>query len=124
MAVKKRPATKKAVTKKGKAKTSKGVRYSTAQKKAIIDFVNKVNAERGRGGITAAVKKFGVTALTISNWIKKEGATPTKVPAVTKSGSSSEAVLKSMLTLQQEITGLEQQLAAKRKSFEQLKKKL
>jgi hypothetical protein len=129
MAVKKRAAikkasTKKAATKQSKAKSSKGVRYSEDQKKAVIDFVNQVNAERGRGGVTAAVKKFGVTALTISNWIKKIGAPAVTSAAPAKAESSSEAVLKSLLSLQEEITGLQQQLAAKRKVFDQLKKKL
>ena len=33
-------------------------------------LVEKVNAERGRGGITAAAKKFGVTPLTIGAWMR------------------------------------------------------
>lgn len=63
-----------------KKNPSKGKRYSAKQKQQVIDFVNQVNATKGRGGQAAASKKFGITPLTISAWLKKAGAT-TKVAA-------------------------------------------
>lgn len=59
-------------------KTSRGKRYSDAEKAEIIDFVNKMNSEKGRGGQSAASKKFKISPLTISSWLKKSGA-PKKV---------------------------------------------
>lgn len=54
----------------GKAK-----RYTTEEKQEILDFISS----QGRGGQSAAVKKYGVTAATISNWKKKlKGGAPTK----------------------------------------------
>ena len=38
-------------------------RYSEAQRSEILSFIEKYNAEHGRGGQTAAVKKFGTTTL-------------------------------------------------------------
>jgi transposase-like protein len=52
---------------------SKGKRYTEKEKAQVLAFVDKTNATKGRGGITAASKKFGVTPLTISNWLKKVG---------------------------------------------------
>ena len=50
-----------------------GVRYSDSQKKEVVDFVAKYNAANGRGGQSAAVKKYKVTPLTISSWLKAAG---------------------------------------------------
>ena len=61
---------------KPKAK-AKGKRYTPQQKARVLDFVAKTNAAKGRGGITAASKKFKVTPLTISNWIKSAKAPKT-----------------------------------------------
>jgi hypothetical protein len=55
---------------KKKRNTDKGKRYTADEKKAIIDLVNKVNADKGRGGQSAASKQFGVSQLTISAWLK------------------------------------------------------
>lgn len=52
-------------------KTAK--RYSEPERAEILDFIEKFNQENGRGGQTAAIKKFKVTALTIGNWNKRNG---------------------------------------------------
>lgn len=66
----------------------RGKRYTPEQKQEIIDFVMAHNSEHGRGGQSAAVKKYGLSALTIGNWLKKGGlaggrgrGTSTLVPA-------------------------------------------
>lgn len=56
-------------TKKAKGK-GKGTRYSAEEKAEILDFA----ANYGRGGQTAAAKKFNVSPLTISNWKKSPAA--------------------------------------------------
>jgi len=81
-------------TKNKKAVTT-GIRYSDAQKKEIVDYVIQYNSSKGRGGQSAASKKFKVTPLTISAWIKSSGnkakaapkAKPAKAP---KSASQSK----------------------------------
>jgi transposase-like protein len=49
---------------------NKGRRYSLAEKSVVIAHVERINVERGRGGITHASKEFGVSPLTITNWLK------------------------------------------------------
>lgn len=58
---------------KSKKAAPTGVRYTDAQKKEVVDFVAKYNSENGRGGQSAAAKKFKVTQLTISAWLKAFG---------------------------------------------------
>lgn len=57
-----------------KKSTAKGKRYSDAQKQEVVAYVNKVNAEQGRGGQAAAVKKYGISVLSIAGWLKAAGA--------------------------------------------------
>lgn len=59
-------------TKKRKAPAT-GVRYSDAQKTEIVNFIKQYNSTNGRGGQSAAAKKFKVTPLTISAWLKAAG---------------------------------------------------
>ena len=71
---------------KPKKAASKGKRYTDTEKQVIVSYVNDFNAKNGRGGQAAAVKKFGVTALTITGWLKtvkpaKAAAAPAKAPA-------------------------------------------
>lgn len=56
-----------------RAKVPQGTRYTEEQKKAVLDYVAQVNAKKGRGGMTAAARKFKITPLTVSNWIAKLG---------------------------------------------------
>lgn len=49
---------------------AKGRRYTNKEKADIIAFVDKVNADKGRGGQSAASKKYKISPLTISSWIR------------------------------------------------------
>ncbi|HVJ44762.1 MAG TPA: HAD-IB family phosphatase, partial [Luteolibacter sp.] len=71
-------------------KTSKGKRYSAEEKGDIVAFVEKHNAENGRGGQSAAAKKFGISQLTIASWLKSGGAS-TGAKRGRKPGSGSAA---------------------------------
>jgi len=62
----KKPSIKKAIKKAVKT----GTRYSEAEKQKILDFV-KSNA--GHGVMNKAMKEFGVSYISLRNWIKKEG---------------------------------------------------
>jgi transposase-like protein len=100
-----------------KKKASKGKRYTDEQKAEILAFVEA----QGRGGQAAAVKKFGVTALTISTWRKKAGGVSAastkapKAPKVVKGDSWSK-----MVALKKEIDSLETELGAKKTAFGKL----
>lgn len=56
-----------------KKKSVKGVRYTDAQKKEVVNFVTTFNAANGRGGQSKAAAKFGVSALTVMAWLKGAG---------------------------------------------------
>lgn len=58
-------------TKKGNT----GKRYTDAQKKQILEFV----AAKGRGGISAATKKFGVSYIALKRWMNGGGETRGRV---------------------------------------------
>jgi transposase-like protein len=59
----------------------RGVRYTDAQKKEVIDFVANFNAENGRGGQSKAAEKFNISQITVAAWLKTSGA-----PAKLKKG--------------------------------------
>ena len=49
----------------------RGKRYTLQEKAEVLDFVDRYNAEHGRGGQTAATKKFQLSPLSISSWRKQ-----------------------------------------------------
>jgi hypothetical protein len=59
--------------KKSKSTTSslRGKRYTLQEKAEVLEFVDRFNAEHGRGGQTAATKKFQLSPLSISSWRKQ-----------------------------------------------------
>lgn len=64
-------------------------RYSAAEKKAVVDFVADYDAKNGRGGKSAAAKKFKVSPLTVASWIKAPAKkSAKKVSAAKKSPKS------------------------------------
>ncbi len=127
----------KKTAKKAAANASRGKRYTQAEKNKVVAFVNQVNAEKGRGGVAAASREFGVTQLTIANWVKKGGAPAAQAApagrkmaakkASKKAGrkaSSGRSALHELVALDDEIAALEAELAAKKDRFEQLKAKI
>ncbi|OYU98169.1 MAG: hypothetical protein CFE26_28040 [Verrucomicrobiales bacterium VVV1] len=69
-----------------KKKATKGKRYTEAEKAEIIQLVES----HGRGGGTAAAKKFGVSPLTVSNWKKAAAGGSVKSPKSSKSTGTIE----------------------------------
>ena len=94
-----------------KAKNSKGRRYTAEEKASIIEHVEKVNASKGRGGQTAASKKFGISMLTISNWMKK-------TPAAKGRGAGKSKTVNGALA---KLAGLHSQIEAKQKEITKLR---
>jgi transposase-like protein len=73
-----------------KKKTSTGVRYTDAEKQEVVAFVAKYNTDNGRGGQSAAAKKFKVTPLTVAAWLKAAGK-PAKNKAAAKPAKAAKA---------------------------------
>lgn len=98
-------------------KVSKGKRYTADEKQAVVDFVNNHNAENGRGGVTAAVKKFGASALTIASWVK---AVPGAGKAGRGRGVSGSAATSKRGNVLAELSKLDGIIAGKRKELDAL----
>jgi len=104
------------MAKKGKAK-----RYSDAEKKEILDFISA----QGRGGQTAAVKKYKVTAATISSWKKKMGGSSTASSTkATASGSKERRALQQLDAILAEIEVTEKRLGQLQAKYAKAKAKL
>ena len=114
----------KAKKKAAKGKVAHGKRYSDAVKSRVIEFVNQINSEKGRGGISAAAKKCGASPLSISNWVKK-GRSTVKA-AVAKAGSrprsgSRDNILHELTSLNRTITKRRRELDELEARFAKLK---
>jgi hypothetical protein len=68
---------------KAPAKAKKGIRYTAELKQEVVDFVVAYNSANGRGGQSQAAKKFNLSVITVSTWLKKGGA-KAKVAKVSK----------------------------------------
>ncbi len=74
-----------------KKASPKGVRYTDAQKKEVIDFAVAYNAANGRGGQSKAAAKFGISQLTVASWLKGAGASSPKKAKAVKAAKAPKA---------------------------------
>jgi transposase-like protein len=77
-----------------KKESTKGIRYTDAQKKEVVDFAVSYNAANGRGGQSKAAEKFSISQLTIAGWLKASGAPSSKgnkAPKVAKAAKAAKA---------------------------------
>ena len=127
-----KPKSKKVASKGKVAKTNaRGTRYTPEQKAEILDFVNQVNEEKGRGGAAAAARKFGISQITIGLWVKKggkpsaskkssaKGATRGRPKAV---GNGVASKLRRLADLHEEISAAEAGLKSLKAEYTALKK--
>ena len=103
------------------SRKSKGKRYTDKEKAQVLAFVEKTNAEKGRGGITAASTKFGITPLTISNWMRKSGVASTRGA---HSNVNFAANLRRLADLHESISKKEAELLKLQREYAALKRKL
>lgn len=105
--------------------SAKGKRYTEKEKNDILAFVDKVNTEKKRGGQSEASKKFGISQLTISNWIKSRGVASPK--AYKLSGGPKlgyAATLNKLTALAKTIDKTEAELSRLKAQFNALKASL
>ncbi|MFN6095760.1 MAG: hypothetical protein ACK49J_12315 [Verrucomicrobiota bacterium] len=124
----KKKAAKKA--KGGAKKGSKGAgkRYSAAEKQEVIDFVNSYNASNGRGGQSEAARKFNISILTVSAWLKKSGNKVAKGGKAIAAGKASAKVssaltskVASLIEMSDRVRKAEIELEKLRAGYESLK---
>ena len=103
------------------------VRYSQKEKDKVIAFVADYNKKNKRGGQTAAAKEFGISPITIANWLKKSGSKKSggakrgRKPASKSAKSASAGNLSSVLARMQEI---QEEIESLQAEYEALKAKL
>lgn len=124
---------KKKAAKKSKAGAKKGskgagMRYSAAQKQEVIDFVNSYNASNGRGGQSEAARKFNISILTVSAWLKKSGNKVAKGGKAIAAGKASAKVssaltskVASLIEMSDRVRKAEIELEKLRAGYESLK---
>lgn len=92
---------------------SKGKRYTEEERVEILAFVDDVNAESGTGGIKRASEKFGVTAMTLSRWLRERSAV---------GDGDLKGKLLRMADLLERITVVEEELGELRREYQRLKR--
>jgi hypothetical protein len=108
------------MTARKKQKTSRGKRYTPEEKAVVLTYIEEVNLQQGRGGQTAATKKFKISPLTISHWLR-QSASPSLAKAKGGSHSSTSAKLGKLIELHAQIAEKEKNLAVLRQQFDKLK---
>ncbi|WAC18524.1 HAD-IB family phosphatase [Luteolibacter sp. SL250] len=110
-------------------KAPKGKRYTDEEKNDILGFVQKYNDDNGRGGQSAASKKYGISQLTIASWLKSgasSGAKRGRKGASVKGGKggSFSSKLNALSALANQIDKAEADLAKLKAKFQALKSDL
>jgi transposase-like protein len=124
----KKKAAKKAKAGAKKGSKGAGMRYSVEQKQEVIDFVNSYNASNGRGGQSEAARKFNISILTVSAWLKKSGNKVAKGGKAVAAGKGSAKVssaltakFANLIQMSDRIQKAEAELAKLRAGYESLK---
>jgi hypothetical protein len=65
-------------------------RYDQKKKDEVVAFIQKYNKENGRGGQSAAVKKYKLNPITVRNWLESAGV-PTAGKSAKKRKTSGKA---------------------------------
>lgn len=105
--------------------SNRGARYTIEHRREVVDFVNSHNAIHGRGGQSEAARKYGLSLLTVANWLKKNRVNPIS-PAVTSHTAGAlptETVMRTVaeyMELGQRIKKAEEEIAHLRKRHETL----
>ncbi len=103
---------------------AKGRRYTAKEKADIIAFVDKVNAEKGRGGQSAASKKYKISPLTISSWIRAGAGGATLATGGAAVAGPIGKKLSKLQALHDQIAKAEKDLAKLKAQFNSLKSAL
>lgn len=107
-----------------KKKTTKGKRYTPEQKQKVLDYVASVDNENGRGGVAAAQRKFGITALTITNWKQKASGGTSSKKGASRGATAQSRVLHRLAEILDQVATKEAEIDALNKEYAKLKKKV
>ena len=83
----------------------------------IRESIDKHNAKNGRGGAAEAARKYGITQLTISKWMKETGSPAPK----RKNSADFNKTISRLTDVHKEMATLQDKLDALRKEYVELK---
>lgn len=101
-------------------KTAK--RYSDEEKADILRFVQQVNQEKGRGGVSAAVREYGISPITVNGWLRNQKESGPSLP-LPKNASAVE-IFQRLADLHSSIEIKREELERMGKEYDELKKKI
>ena len=101
-------------------KTAK--RYTDDEKAKILRFVKQVNQEKGRGGVSAAVREFGISPITVNGWLRNQKESGPTLP-LPKNASAVE-VFQRLADLHSSIESKRDELKRMESEYNDLKKKI
>ena len=84
-------------------------RYSLLEQDEILDFIASVNAEKGRGGFSAAKKKYGIGHSTVKKWLRREGISSTLELGKKERAKASQKMRERMAAIRRELADLKAQ---------------
>ena len=102
----------------------KGRRYTPNERRDILEFIRQYNSSHGRGGATAAMKKFGISQPTLSLWISKAGDSQAGDGTSPNGSGIKSKVLQQLVEIDRQILQKRAELEALEARFRELKSKL
>lgn len=102
------------------AKSSRSRHYSPAERAEVVAYVHKFNSEKGRGGQSAASRKFKVSKLTVTLWLKHAA----QHGIVDGEADLTGLKLADMVLLHQRIRKTTKEIAKLRAKFDELKESI
>ena len=102
-----------------KATVARARRYTLPEREKILKYVEEVNSRKGRVGQTAAVQKFGVSALTITSWMRKVPSGQADDAPVSSNGTG--GTLAKLAAIHASIVAKEKEIASLQTQFNKLK---
>jgi hypothetical protein len=103
---------------------SKGKRYTEKEKGEILAYVDKVNSEKGRGGQSAASKKYKISQLTISSWLRGGAGSGTVRVTTSGKGGGLTAKVGKLTSLAAQIDKAEKDLDKLKAQFKSMQASL
>lgn len=101
-------------------KTAK--RYNDDEKAKILRFVQQVNQDKGRGGVSAAVREFGISPITVNGWLRNQKESGPTLP-LPKNASAVE-IFQRLADLHSSIESKRDELQRMESEYSDLKKKI
>lgn len=101
--------------------SKKGVRYSPEYKQEVVDFVEAYNASNGRGGQSHAAKKYNLSVLTVSSWLKSTGAKGSSKSSKSGSSTALNAKFASLIEVSDQLRQAERDTEKLRAKYDALR---